>query len=267
MTQSLWMRPLNWRHSSLASAPSPGLYRALAGSGRLETAKAPPDFRPSGARSASMASSLSDLKWASSISRSGPSAAGGPLLEMLEAHFKSLSDEAMLADLAPLGLKSGGALAVSNLPEPANALYKPGDGADAKLECRQFKGRIQRDWVISSFTYFRAGLPDELPDRDGGVAPAKEEAPGEGFFPFPRGAKAGTCLHEMLEKLDFHATDEEMFKLVGERLQAHGLAQSGNSEAVQQMLKALLQFPLASGRKDFTLDRKSTRLNSSHRCI
>jgi exodeoxyribonuclease V beta subunit len=54
-----------------------------------------------------------------------------------------------------------------------------------------------------------------------------------------------------------------MFKLVGERLQAHGLAQSGNSEAVQQMLKALLQFPLASGRKDFTLSKLSgsDRLN------
>lgn len=186
-----------------------------------------------------------------------PPAADGPLLETLEAHFKSLSDDAMLGDLAPLGQKSGGALAVSNLPEPANTLYKPGDGAGAKLACRQFKGHIQRDWVISSFTYFRAGLPEELPDRDGGIAPTKEEAPGEGFFAFPRGAKAGTCLHEMLEKLDFHATDEEMFKLVGERLQAHGLAQAGNSEAVQQMLKALLQFPLAPGRKDFTLSKLS----------
>jgi exodeoxyribonuclease V beta subunit len=192
-----------------------------------------------------------------------PPAGGVPLLETLEAHFKSLSDEAMLGDLAPLGQKSGGALAVSNLPEPANTLYKPGDGAGAKLECRQFKGRIQRDWVISSFTYFRAGLPEELPDRDGGVAPAKEEAPGEGIFAFPRGTKTGTCLHEMLEKLDFRATDEEMVKLVNQRLQAHGLAQAGNSEAVQQMLKALLQFPLAPERKDFTLSKLSgpDRLN------
>jgi exodeoxyribonuclease V beta subunit len=192
-----------------------------------------------------------------------PPASSGPLLETLEAHFKSLSDDAMLGDLAPLSQKSGGALAVSNLPESANTLYKPGDGTGAKLECRQFKGRIQRDWVISSFTYFRAGLPEELPDRDGGIAPTKEETPGEGIFAFPRGAKAGTCLHEMLEKLDFHATDAEMFKLVGERLQAHGLAQAGNSEAVQQMLKALLQFPLAPGRKDFTLSKLSgsDRLN------
>ena len=192
-----------------------------------------------------------------------PPAAGGPLLETLEAHFKSLSDEAMLGDLAPLSERSGGALNVSNLPEPANVPYKAGDGAGAKLECRQFKGRIQRDWVISSFTYFKAGLPEELPDRDGVGSPKAEEAPGEGIFAFPKGTKAGSCLHEMLEKLDFNATDEEMAKLVDQRLQAHGLAQAGNSVAVQQMLKALLRFPLAPARKDFTLSKisASDRLN------
>jgi len=184
-----------------------------------------------------------------------PTAADSPLHETLEAHFKSLSDEAMLADLAPLKEKSGGALAVSNLPEPATALYKPDDSAGAKLECRQFKGRIQRDWVISSFTYFKAGLHEELPDRDAVAAPLKEEAPGEGLFALPKGTKVGNCLHEILEELDFNAPDAEMLELVNQRLEAHGLSQSGNGEAVHQMLRSLLQFPLVPDRKDFTLSR------------
>jgi exodeoxyribonuclease V beta subunit len=184
-------------------------------------------------------------------------------LDTLDAHFKSLNDAAILKDLASLNAQSAGALAVSDLPEPINAAYQPEAGAGTTLECRQFKGHIRRDWVISSFTYFKAGLHEEYPDRDGVVAPAKDEAPAEGMFAFPRGTKAGTCLHEMLEKLAFNGKGEERLKLVNQRLQAHGLDGPGNSEAVEQMLEALLQFPLALGQNDFTLSKltASDRLN------
>ena len=192
-----------------------------------------------------------------------PPTSTGPLLASLEAHFKSLDDEAMLEDLNLLTQKSGGALAVSDLPKPATTAYKPQTRAGALLECRQFKGHIRRDWVISSFSYFKAGLHEELPDRDAVVAPAKEEAPGTGMFAFPGGTKVGTCLHEILEKLPFDATGEYILKLVNQRLKAHDLATPGNAEAVQQMLELLLQFPLAAERKDFTLSKlaSSDRLN------
>ena len=186
-----------------------------------------------------------------------------PLLETLETHFKSLNDEAMRADLAALSDKSKGNLAIVDLPGSVSAVYKPEASGGATLECRQFKGNIRRDWVISSFTYFKAGLHEELPDRDGVAAPEKEAAPAKGMFAFPRGAKAGTCLHEILEKLPFNAAGEDMLKLVNQRLPAHGLAGPGHSEAVQQMLEALLQFPLDTERKDFTLSKLAApdRLN------
>jgi exodeoxyribonuclease V beta subunit len=125
------------------------------------------------------------------------------------------------------------------------------------LECRQFKGRIQRDWVISSFTYFKAGIHEELPDRDTVSREKGEETQGEGIFAFPRGTKAGICLHEILEKLDFTSGDEPLMKLVNQRLQAHDLAQTGHAEAVSQMLRNLLKLPLATGRPDFNLARIS----------
>jgi exodeoxyribonuclease V beta subunit len=193
-----------------------------------------------------------------------PPAGDGPLLETLEAHFKSLTDEAMLEDLAPLSKQSAGALAVGDLPGPAKDRFKPREDSGAKLERRPFRGRIQRDWVISSFTYFHAGLHEELPDRDAVIVPPTgEESPAEGIFAFPRGTRAGVCLHEILQNLSFNAADEEMLKLVSQRLQAHGLAQVGNTEAVHQMLNSLLAFPLASDRKDFTLSKiaGSDRLN------
>ena len=192
-----------------------------------------------------------------------PPATTGPLLETLNTHFKSLNDADLRQDLAKLNEQSQGNLAVADLPAPATAVYQPEAGNGTTLECRQFTGHIRRDWVISSFSYFKAGLHEELPDRDGVVAPPKDETPGQGMFAFPRGAKAGTCLHEILEKLPFNATGEEMRPLVSQHLAAHGLADTGNGEAVEQMLTALLQFPLDPARKDFTLSKiaAADRLN------
>jgi exodeoxyribonuclease V beta subunit len=182
-----------------------------------------------------------------------PAVTAGPVLDSLKANFESLSDQQMLQDLEGLGKSSSGTLQISDLPERASDLYQPQDTGSSKLECREFKGRIQRDWVISSFTYFKAGIHEELPDRDN-ISPAKEEQiPGEGIFAFPRGAKAGVCLHEILEKLDFTSGDEPLIKLVNQRLQAHDLAQSGHAEAVSRMLRNLLKLPLATGCPDFNL--------------
>ena len=129
----------------------------------------------------------------------------GAILPALRANFPLLTDPLMLADLERLKQNSGGTLALVEMPQPAGDPYRPEDAAPLKLDCREFKGRIARDWLICSFSYFKAGKQEELPDRDN-VPPAKrEEIPGTGIFAFPKGAKAGTCLHEILQKLDFGA--------------------------------------------------------------
>jgi len=128
---------------------------------------------------------------------------GGAILPALRANFPLLTDPRMLADLERLKVNSGGTLALVEMPKPAGDPYRPEDAAPLKLDCRQFKGRIARDWLICSFSYFKAGKQEELPDRDN-VPPAKrEEVPGAGIFAFPKGAKAGTCLHEILQKTGF----------------------------------------------------------------
>jgi len=180
---------------------------------------------------------------------------GGAIIPALRANFPLLTDPRMLADLERLKVNSGGTLALVEMPKPAGDPYRPEDAAPLKLDCRQFKGRIARDWLICSFSYFKAGKQEELPDRDN-VPPAKrEEVPGAGIFAFPKGAKAGTCLHEILQKLDFGATQEVMETLANERLQAHDLAQPGNSAAVCENLRTTLRFPLVPERPDFNLTR------------
>jgi exodeoxyribonuclease V beta subunit len=192
-----------------------------------------------------------------------PAVTNGSVLESLEANFKTLSDQQMLQDLEGLSENSSRAIQISDLPEAAGDHYEPQDSSGAKLECREFKGRIQRDWVISSFTYFKAGIHEELPDWDNVGPTNADPLPGEGIFAFPRGTKAGICLHDILERLDFASTDEVITKLVNDRLQAHDLDQPGHVEAVCQMLRNLLRLPLATGRPGFNLAQISPaeRLN------
>jgi exodeoxyribonuclease V beta subunit len=181
----------------------------------------------------------------------------GAILPALRANFPLLTDPRMLADLERLKQNSGGTLALVDMPEPAGVPYKPEDAAPLKLDCREFKGRIARDWLICSFSYFKAGKQEELPDRDNVPPARRDEIPGTGIFAFPKGAKAGTCLHEILQKLDFGAAQEVMEALANERLQAHDLAQPGNAATVCEALRTTLRFPLVPDCPDFNLTRIS----------
>ncbi|CAD5107424.1 exodeoxyribonuclease V subunit beta [Zestomonas carbonaria] len=75
-------------------------------------------------------------------------------------------------------------------------------------------------WRIGSFSGLAAGQHMEAPDRDALVMPAASE-PGTGFFAFPRGARAGTCLHAILE--DWMRGKGELETLVTTQLAAHGI--------------------------------------------
>ena len=158
-----------------------------------------------------------------------------------EEHFPQLDDNQLLDDLGKLAGQSCGpdgqpTVAVHDLPQatdtaftvPSPALMgtlSPSDGeregvrgptqvtgspsapaagsAGLMLDYRRFTGVIARDWRISSFTSLTANQGEELPDHDALGAGARSELPATGIFAFPGGAKPGTCLHKILEKLEF----------------------------------------------------------------
>lgn len=194
---------------------------------------------------------------------SPPVAGGISPVAALEANFKSLTDAKMLADLEALQNKAAGQIHLENLPESVGEPFRPADESAAPLACRAFTGSIRRDWVISSFTYFRAGQTEELPDYDNVARASEDELPAAGFFAFPRGAKAGTCLHEILQQLDFTAAPEIFAAPVASRLLAHGLAGDGRVEAVCAALARVIQTPLDGKIPELKLARlaPAARLN------
>ncbi len=163
----------------------------------------------------------------------------------LQAQWSQLDDARLRQDLENLCARSGGAIAVKDLPDSTDERYQPPFAESAPLSVRPFKGIIRRDWRIASFSSLTEGHDEERPDRlEPGAAPA-EEVPAVGMFAFPRGTKAGTCLHKILERVDFGDRCGEATRLiVEEELGAHGLAVTEFAPVVSEMLGKVLTVPL-----------------------
>jgi exodeoxyribonuclease V beta subunit len=188
-----------------------------------------------------------------------PAMAGG-LLEQMEAHFKLLDDAAMRRDLQELASASATdgaspAILVQDLPTATDQPYRPPVEATPAPQARVFTGAIERDWGVTSFSALAAHRREEQPDYDGFEVPAPPAAaPGEGIFAFPRGTKAGTCLHKIFETLDFTTADgPALDRVVREQLQAHGFDGDQFAPALGECVRRTLRVPLDPARPQFTL--------------
>uniref|UniRef100_A0A8W7P118 PD-(D/E)XK endonuclease-like domain-containing protein n=1 Tax=Anopheles coluzzii TaxID=1518534 RepID=A0A8W7P118_ANOCL len=116
-----------------------------------------------------------------------------------------------------------------------------------------FQRPVYSPWRVASFTsltHGRSSKANERPDHDGGLP----ELPAEGGellavespFAFPRGARAGSCLHAMFENIDFGMSDAQLEPVVAQQLRRHGFADSWQPAAMQ-LLRQTLDAELAPG--------------------
>jgi len=165
-------------------------------------------------------------------------------LERLESSLKTMDDTTWERNLADLERQSGGTIRIEAAPQHSGQRYRSHDENIIALDARRFSGRIPRDFSVSSFSSIVSAVsgrtvgtggpndPAELADHDD--LTAAEGAPsalvvdppsihdGRDIFAFPRGARAGTCLHEIFEHLDFTRTEEkELTPLIRGTLQKY----------------------------------------------
>ena len=128
---------------------------------------------------------------------------------------------------------------------------------------------------MSSFSALTTGKDElaDLPDRDKGLQEeplpveavnGRMAASGLSIFTFPAGPKAGSCLHDILEHLDFARFEsDETRTIVAERLGRYGFA-SDWAETICLLVKNVLTAPLDE-RGLFTLSalRAADRLRRS----
>ena len=153
----------------------------------------------------------------------------------------------------PEEIASNKNIVVAPLPEATSACWKPTDGESAVLlQPRTFTGTIDRSWGIASFTRLISGR--EADELDEGplveVAPEEAVAVVEGIYAFPKGMRAGTCLHEILELVDF-ANPSAAAQIVERRLRAYSI--ENFDETITENIRALAALPLVSETERFTL--------------
>jgi exodeoxyribonuclease V beta subunit len=127
-----------------------------------------------------------------------------------------------------------------------------------RLAPRVFDKEIDRSWRISSFSSLINGRTEEpeAPDYDRaeiGVEIAEEPLlQTQGIHAFPGGMRAGTCLHLILEELDF-ADSSQLRPLVARKLSDFHF--ENFDEVVCDTLEKTLRVPL--GEDGFTLSQVS----------
>jgi exodeoxyribonuclease V beta subunit len=203
--------------------------------------------------------------------------AADPVSSLAE-EVKALPADEMVRHLEAVAARHPGSIAVCEMPEsegtePYSARVEPGE-----LSCRPFKGVIERDWRVASFTSLAAhdSAANELPDRDSSAAtaasplpvPAGPEPSGINIFSFPKGAHAGIFLHEIFEKFDFAAAPEDLWgpaatalsgkgaDLVQASLKKHGFGPEWQETVcgmVQQVVTTPFSAPFSAPGGAFTL--------------
>jgi exodeoxyribonuclease V beta subunit len=138
------------------------------------------------------------------------------------------------------------AIVVEDLPERDTNTFVPVRSDRPVLEPRIFDGEIDRNWGIASFSSLVSGKTrePETPDYDSTETLIETEplAPAQGIHAFPGGTRAGTCLHKILEELDF-CDPTQWPSLISAKLKQFHI--SGFDEVVFGTVARLLETPLA----------------------
>ncbi|MFC6668908.1 exodeoxyribonuclease V subunit beta [Marinobacterium aestuariivivens] len=184
---------------------------------------------------------ISDLKQGNDRASVLPRSALGYLL------LNGSDAEALPGILQQLGAQAGICLTAPPLDD--RPLPAPAAGT-LELGARTFRGRIRRDWRISSYSALSSqGPARDLPELPGldleVVADAREPDAGTAdIFGFPKGARAGTFLHGLLEQLDFpRAAGEGLRELIRQRLALEGFDE-GWAPVLETLVGDVLDAPL-----------------------
>ena len=182
--------------------------------------------------------------------------AGKDWIQATEERFGKLSGAALRQELQAGLAPAGETVAMASLPQEAGAPYQPPAVVEPELTARNFPRPSFEFWRVGSFTALTATRHAadlaELPDYDlSAAAPVVDAAPlistpiHRDIFSFPRGARSGTCLHAIFERLDFSRGEREpLEKLVRRTLTGHGLDAEQWTPTVADWVEQTLATPL-----------------------
>ena len=154
------------------------------------------------------------------------------------------------------------------LLEQGTLRFAQSENSPQALSINSVTATIERDWRTTSFSalsfkkhtdHIEPGRSDEDHEKDE-FAAQEDELPSP--YSFPKGAKPGSCLHEIFEQIDFtspleHPTNKEqnLDEVVKRALEKYHISESWQDVTEQWILDSL-QCPLnANSRNDLSLSK------------
>lgn len=203
----------------------------------------------------------------------------------LSQNFKTLTKEQVVADIEKIQKRSENSIEISIISDSS-----PSESFDTiptrahtitpNLSSRKFSGQIDSSFRITSFSSLVSFAPsvEELADHDPEIDSTmiryiendSQPCPSENtsdsdqeFFSFPRGATAGSFVHDLLQHLDFSQPNSAVTtQLIENKLTEYHYDPIW-VPAVQRMIQHLVSLPLGDNIQPFTLSdiSLSDRLN------
>ncbi len=132
-----------------------------------------------------------------------------PAYILLEGEFEgkpSIEDSfnVFASKLKKIASESDGEISYTIIHGKDVKIYSRPESVTEPLQQRLFEGEIVRTWGMQSYSSITKSMHDEK--SDGFAGSSVETA--TGIFAFPRGTKAGLCLHEIFEITDFREKDK-----------------------------------------------------------
>ena len=182
-------------------------------------------------------------------------ASDGRSLAAVEKRFKKLTDAEIRADLEGIASGSGETIAVRGFHPGFSGVVPSRDSGDTPLQARVYSRAepLDGDWRRASYSAMirgswkaGEGAPrdhDAHVDDDSGVPAERPTHARVPLHDFPRGARAGTFLHHVLEHLDFQDM-EGLEELVRTSLTRHGFEADKWTEKVVLGIESALKTDL-----------------------
>jgi exodeoxyribonuclease V beta subunit len=153
----------------------------------------------------------------------------------------------------PAEIETCAEIAIADLRAASDEVWdSPHTEEAARLQPRKFTGEIDGSWGIASFTRLISGRETDLLDEGplDELPVAEETETAVGIHDFPKGTRAGTCLHKILEEVDFAGltTTPEIVQTV---LRAHSI--ENRDDVVLQNVRQLAALALTSAHDSFAL--------------
>jgi exodeoxyribonuclease V beta subunit len=190
----------------------------------------------------------------------------------LNNYFTGKNDSELLDDLDGLKKRAGGTIDVSVLPPPVDGRYDFYGEDTGQLFCRNFTGKIDDDFKVSSYSSLIVGSPAsyDIRDVDAGTRIAFEESTGPkqqsgmpDIFSFPRGSRAGIFFHDLFEQIDYSSSEAAAREgLAADKLREYGFGAFWKGP-VCNMINKVLDAPLYTDKMIIRLSEvdKADRVN------